>query len=162
MRRLAAIAAGVGLILTGCAAQGSAMKPDAAEQDARDVLARTSAVVPAGGWTTEVTWGPCEKPREGHVQLTFVAQSLTERPEPTPALAQAVVDAWQLVGRKPTVTSEVLAGGDAGLVVSDPTYLTGANPDGTLTQLSLSSEAIFLQVMSPCIEGDLDHLLAGS
>lgn len=134
------------------------MTTDDAERDANDIFARTSEVVSASNWTTELTWGPCESPREGHVQFVLVAQSLTDIPTPTSTLAQAVVDSWQQVGRQPVITSDESIGKSGGLVISDPANLTGTNADGSLTQLSLSDDAVFLQVVSPCIAGDLDQV----
>lgn len=163
MRKLAILAIAVALTLTGCAAaEGSMMNPQDAEQDARDIFERTSQIVLATNWTTEVTWGPCEEPRDGHVQLMLVAQSLTDVPVATSTLAQAVAEAWQKIDRKPTVTTETAAGGGDDYVVSDPAYLTGTNADGSLTQLSLSDKAVFLQVVSPCVSGDLDQLHAST
>lgn len=147
------------VLLAGCATtQGSTLTADAVEQDARDILARTSSVVSATSWTTEVRWGPCESARDGHVQLMLVAQSLTDVPRPTPALAETVAEAWRPAGRQPTVSSDDTSGGSGKLVVSDPAYLTGSKSDGSLTQLALSDTAVLLQVVSPCIEGDLARL----
>lgn len=156
--RIVAITAAMlaSLALTGCAvSEGSTVTPNEVERDARDIFARTSAVVPAEKWTTERTWGPCENPRDGYVQLMFVAQSLVDVPEATPALAQMVVDVWRSAGRKPVVQSD---DGTGGLIISDPAYLQGANADGSVTQLSLGKTAVLLQVISPCIEGGLADL----
>ncbi|WP_143016319.1 MULTISPECIES: hypothetical protein [unclassified Microbacterium] len=146
-------------LLTGCATtQGSTLTPDAAERDARDIFARTASVVSATSWRTEVTWGPCEIARDGHVQVMLVAQSLTDVPRPTPALAETVAEVWRPAGLQPTVTLDDRSGDSGTLVVSDPAYLTGSNSDGSLTQLALSDTAVLLQVVSPCIEGDLVRL----
>ena len=117
----------------------------------------TSNVLDRSAWTKEGSWGPCEKPRDNYVQWFLVAQSLSEQSADPSSLADRVMTAWQEHGFEATRSEDTNLSQQ---IVSDPIYLSGTNTDGSLRQVSISRDAVFVQILSACVPGDLDLLKA--
>lgn len=146
------------LLLASCVPESDSGSQRGAETEAsyaERLFEVTSDVLEQSAWTKEGSWGPCEKPRDHHVQWFFVAQSFSEQSAEPSALADRVLKAWQEYGIQATRSEDTILNQQ---IVSDPTYLSGTNTDGSLRQVSISQDAVFVQLLSACVPGDLDAL----
>ena len=72
------------------------------------------------------------------------------------ALSAEVAEKWDALGL--SARAEPVSDRPGTYVVSDPPFLQGSKQDGTLTRLQFSATSAGLQVLSPCVEGDLTEL----
>jgi len=160
LRRSLASLIALSLMTTGCVptkdGEGNGMTTRAVEERAEQILRATKDVLGESGWTPHPTWVGCDAQGRGLVQLLFFVERLKPMEGDLGALSEKVAEKWAGLGL--VARAQPVSDRPGTYVVSDPPFLQGAKQDGTLTQLQFSATFSGLQVLSPCVEGDLAQL----
>lgn len=160
LRRSLASLIALSLTTTGCVPTqdggGNGMTTRVVEMRAEQILRATKDVLGESGWTSQPTWVGCDGRGSELVQRLFFVERLGPTQGDLATLSEEVAEKWQELGI--SARAEPVPDKPGTYVISDPPFLQGSKQDGSLTQLQVSATFSGLQVLSPCVAGDLAQL----
>ncbi|WP_353664397.1 hypothetical protein [Microbacterium sp. che218] len=150
------------LALTACSSaadnEGTGMTPAEILTRAKEVFADARVGVGEDGWTEDQKWLSCGLINEiPHVQLTFTSERRIPLSLEPAEVASRVSDRWAQIGVDAQLSIDEQLN-PVRYILSDPPYLSGVNPDGSLTQLWLGADFANFSYTSPCVVGDIFEL----
>lgn len=156
------LAFGALLALTACSSvadnEGTDMKTAEILARAKAIFADARVGVGEDGWNEEQKWLSCGLINEiPHVQLTFTSERRIALSLEPAEVASRVSDRWEQIGVDAQLSIDEQLN-PVRYILSDPPYLSGVNPDGSLTQLWLGAEFANFSYTSPCVVGDIFEL----
>lgn len=137
------------------------MTPGEAKAQVMGLYRASAAVVGTDGWQSDGEWTDCtghgKAPRASWDLFSQRRSALAQSPK---AVITQVRRVWSDKGHRVKVVSDDNIH-PARLVLSDPPYLSGSSPDGSLYQFTVGEDYSDFRATSACVPGDSYKLETG-
>lgn len=165
LRKLLIGASGVAIAtvaLMGCTSTGGKgqmnMSPQDVVEHADRLYSAAQEVLGQDGWDLDRQWFSCGLQDDvALIQLSVSSRLAADLPGRPADLVDRVKGKWATFGvHAETAVDTTLD--PVRYILSDPPYLAGVNPDGSLSDLWIGTGIVKFSYVSPCVPGDIFEL----